>query len=47
MQNEEEDGKDFLQWGRDIEEQGLVASLSDNWTPEEREWFLADWRGDE
>ena len=36
----------LLRWGRENEEQGLVSSLSDNWTPEEREQFLADWQDD-
>ena len=36
----------LLRWGRENEELGLSPSLSDNWTPEQREQFLADWQDD-
>ena len=32
----------LLQWGRENEELGLTANVSDNWTPGERERFLAE-----
>ena len=35
------------EWGMENEQVGLVANLSDSWTPEQRERFLLDWQNDE
>ena len=35
------------EWGMENEQVGLVASLSDSWTPEQCERFLFDWQNDE
>ena len=35
------------EWGMENEQVGLVANLSDSWTPEQRERFLFDWQNDE
>ena len=32
------------EWGMKNEQVGLVANLSDSWTPEQRERFLLDWQ---
>ena len=34
------------EWGMENEQVGLVANLSDSWTPEQRERFLLDWQND-
>ena len=34
------------EWGTENEQLGLVANLSDTWTPEQRERFLLDWQND-
>ena len=37
----------LLEWGTENEQQGLVANLSDSWTPEQRRSFLVEWNDDE
>jgi hypothetical protein len=37
----------LLEWGTENEQQGLVANLSDSWTPEQRHSFLVEWNDDE
>ena len=34
-------------WRRENEELGLEPTISDTWTPEQREAFLCDWKNDE
>ena len=36
----------LLEWGTENEQQGLVANLSDSWTPEQRRSFLVEWNDD-
>ena len=35
------------EWRIENERLGLVADLTDTWTPEQREMFLLDWNNDE
>jgi hypothetical protein len=35
------------EWRKENEQLGLVADLSDTWTPEQREAFMCDWQNDE
>ena len=37
----------LAEWGMENEQLGLVANISDTWTPEQRERFLFDWQNDE
>ena len=37
----------LMQWGVKNEAMGLVGSISDSWTPEQRQQFIEDWVGDE
>ena len=34
----------LAEWGMENEQLGLVANISDTWTPEQRERFLFDWQ---
>ena len=36
-----------MQWGVENEAMGLVGSISDSWTPEQRQQFIEDWMDDE
>ena len=36
----------LAEWGMENEQLGLVANISDTWTPEQRERFLFDWQND-
>ena len=37
----------LMQWGVENEAMGLVGSISDSWTPEQRQQFIEDWMDDE
>ena len=37
----------LLEWGAENERVGLIANLSDSWTPEQRQQFMMDWQDDE
>ena len=37
----------LMQWGVENESMGLVGSISDSWTPEQRQQFIEDWMDDE
>ena len=37
----------LMQWGVENEAMGLVRSISDSWTPEQRQQFIEDWMDDE
>ena len=37
----------LAEWEMENEQLGLVANISDTWTPEQRERFLFDWQNDE
>ena len=37
----------MAEWGMENERFGLVADLTDTWTPEQRERFLSSWQDDE
>ena len=37
----------ILQWRRENEQQGIEVTLTDTWTPEERQRFLAEWTDDD
>ena len=37
----------MAEWGMENERLGLVADLTDTWTPEQRERFLSNWQDDE
>ena len=37
----------MAEWGMENERLGLVADLTDTWTPEQRERFVCDWLDDE
>ena len=37
----------MVEWGMENERLGLVADLTDTWTPEQRERFLSNWQDDE
>ena len=37
----------LIEWGVENEAMGLVGSISDSWTPEQRQQFIKDWMDDE
>ena len=37
----------IAEWGMENERLGLVADLTDTWTPEQRERFVCNWQDDE
>ena len=37
----------MVEWGMENERLGLVADLTDTWTPEQHERFLSNWQDDE
>ena len=37
----------LMQWGVENEAMGLVGSISDSWTPKQRQQFIGDWMDDE
>ena len=37
----------LMQWGVENEAMGLLGSISDSWTPEQRQQFIEDWMDDE
>ena len=37
----------LAEWGMENQQLGLVANITDTWTPEQRERFLFHWQNDE